>query len=862
MDDSTPIEPRTKEPFKMDDQSFVSSDTYQADFDAVSQFESPSRSASGRWHTTNSSNTMKLERHLSASSVSRDNRASSVSSQVHGNDDRLDLTNPMSMESEGEVYENDRNIVPIDPIHHSSRQMEPGVSIPVQSQSQVFSNDNTYVNVEGRYDSSDIPQSENMIPTPFLDPSLTGPRASRGSAHQYGTNKQQEPASLVPALSINQIHGNDRTNSSSDQPRSSSERMDPAHMISTSGLERRGRSPSPRPKISAETKARWAMLKQLAGVSQPHDVEEDDQIERRDEETRTMEVENRAREEASVRDSSQTGDLNDASIERYLQKLQGDPHIDSRGLREGLSRMQSHKGSNGQQDKYLARLEGDMHSGARRLSEDSRISGVKKEIHRGGQDARDMLHTGEGAAEKALRGREADLKRDENVLGSGLKRAGRRAEGQLRSGSRDARGHFKKDAQDFKRDVRRDTNIADANMHKLGGQTAREVRRGELGLEGGLQGVAHAAESLLPHTHVRQDIRRGEQNLMGDIHKAENSFSGTELGLGIRRGESDLIGEVHKLEHEFPHTGLGKEIRKSEANLMGGIHKVENEMANTGLGREVQKGEHLLVHDSHKLEHNLPHLGLGQDLRRGEHDLKQGLHEAADHLQGDEQALGRGAEAAGRAAEHGAEHIGKFAVEGAAVAGGLGMMALNHAGSGNSTLSPKPNLPQHGHGMINPNAMHMPSNTRQPGVGASGPYPAPDVRRSSQLPVQNQNRPSIVEPPHHHPTPQMSQPGHNRQPSSSQQPHLSPSLSPSLSPVRAPSSGPALDKNPLERTPSPSPGTTQRSQTPVRKPVLPPRPQACVTSTTTRVSTAEASDCTVTATSASASSSNSAFSSI
>ena len=72
MNDLTLIEPRIKEPFEMNDQSFVSSDTCQADLNTGSQIESPERSASGRWHTTNGSNTMESERHLSASSVSRE----------------------------------------------------------------------------------------------------------------------------------------------------------------------------------------------------------------------------------------------------------------------------------------------------------------------------------------------------------------------------------------------------------------------------------------------------------------------------------------------------------------------------------------------------------------------------------------------------------------------------------------------------------------------------------------------------------------------------------------------------------------------------------------------------------------------
>ncbi|CAD6569210.1 MAG: hypothetical protein ASARMPREDX12_002249 [Alectoria sarmentosa] len=776
MDDSTAIEPRTKEPPEMDEQGFMSSDVYQADFDAESQSESPERSASGRWHTTNSSNTMELERHLSASSVSREARPSNVSNK------RYD----------------------------SREQLETAALMPGQIPGQVFGENGSHSNVEGRYYSSERSQSGNMISTSLLDPTLMDPRVSRGSDHR-GPSEQQEPTNFIPAANINQTYDDIRASSSSNQRRGSSERLDPAHLSSAPGVERRGRSLSPRPKVSAETKARWAMLRQLAGVSQPHDVEEEDGNERRDEERRTTEVEVRTRQEASVGESSQTGDhADDASIERYLQKLQGDPHIDSRGLREGLSRMHSYKGPKGQQDQYLAnesRFEGDTHSDALILSGDTRNCGVDNEMRRGEHDAGDMFHRGKGEAEQALRGSEVDLRRNEHVLGAGLERAGRRVEGELRSASPDARYHLQKDKQGFERDVRRNANFADAEMHKLGGQTARDFRSGEHGLHAGLQGAAHAAEKLLPHTNSRQDLQQGEHDLIGDVHKTENAFSRTGLGQEIRRGEDDLMGEVYKLEHEFPHTGMGQETRKGEAKVMGDIRKVENEMANTGLGQEIRKAEHDLQDEFHRLEHELPHLGLGQDLQKGEHDLKQGLHEAAVYLRRDEHALGRGAEAAGRSVEHGAEHIGKFAVEGAAIAVGLGMMALDHPGSGNRASSPESNVSRPGHGMID---QRMPSNTHQPGAGgphppaAPGPHPAPNVQRLNQPPAKHENRPSMVEPLHHAPIPQMLHPGHNQQPNSP---------------------GPATNKSLPGRIPSPSPETNQRSQMPVRKPVLPPRPQ-------------------------------------
>ncbi|CAF9906858.1 hypothetical protein IMSHALPRED_005374 [Imshaugia aleurites] len=861
MDDSTPVEPRTKEPFEMDDQSFVSSDTYQVEFDTGSQFESPGRSSSGRWHTTNSSNTMELEHHLSASSVSRDAQASSVSNKPY---DESGRTISMFTQSEGQSYQSSGRIPTSDRGHDSYEEMKPIALLPKYSPSHIFGDDGNYSNSEGRYGSSETSHPNNMNSAHSLDPSLMDPRAIGSSEVPNGYREPQDPANFMPAANTDQRRSDIWPNNPSDQRRDSRERLDPGHLMSTPGLERRGRSPSPGPKISAETKARWAMLKQLAGVSQPHDVEEEDRNARLDEETLTMEVDSRIRENASgasVRDPSTIGDRSDdGSIERYLQKVQRDPHIDDRGLREGLSRMHSYKGLSDQQDQYLPQdnsFETNVHSGHPRISEDTRISGVGSDMRRGEHDAKNILHRAEGRAGQALMGGEAGLKRDEHDTGAITDRAGHRGEAELRSASYDARDNLHKDRQGFGRDVRRDTSMADAEIQKLSGLAATEFRRGEHGLEAGFQGAARTAESLLPLTNFRQDLRKGERDLMGDVHKAENSISQTGLGQEVRRGEHNLMEEAHKLEQELPHIGLRQEIRKGEANLMGDVHKVENEMANTELGQEVRKNEHSLMGDVHKfehefphtalgqeiregeakvmgdihkveneiantrlgqeirrgehhlldgfdeLEHELPHLGLDQDLRKGEHELKQGLQEADDNQRRGKQALGRGAEAAGRSVAHGAEHIGRLAVEGAAMAGGLGMMALGPNGQrvSSTTQKPGPNLP-----------------------GASGPHPAPNVRRPNQPPTNNQNRPSIVEPPQYPPTPQMSQmlqSGHDRGPPGSQQPRLSPSPSP----ARALSPGLAMNKSPPGRMPSPSSRNNQSSQTPIRKPVLPPRPQ-------------------------------------
>ena len=831
MDELTPIEPRTKELFEMDDQSFASNDTYPTDSDARSQSESIEQLTSGRWDTNNTSSTMESERHLSANSVSRDIRASSNSTLRYRDSDRQDVTNVSLAQSDGQSYEDDRDKLTSDRVHVSREDDETRASMPSQSARQNFGDDADERVLEGRSESSEKNQPGSMISIPSMDPSYMSPRARKGEDNPHGNSKSQEPAHPVPAVSVDEKHKTTHRNSSADEIRGSSERLESLHLRSTSEVERRGRSPSPRPKVSAETKARWAMLKQLAGVSQPHDVEDADVNRRLGEEKHTTEAEIRVGEAASVRDSSQTDEsADDASIERYLQKLQGDPHIDNRGLQEGLSRMHSHNNSNHRQDQNSAlgyHFKSDTHLRAHELCNNTQIREVENAMRKVGQGASDTLQTSEGRAEQAFGGHEAALRRDEHAVGASLEEAGRRAEAELRSASHGAQNQLQKDKQGFERDIRNDTKIADIGIHMLDGQAAKEFRRVEHGLEAGLQGAVNAAESYLPHVDSEHDLRRGENDLVEGFHKAKNTFSRTGLGPDIRKGEHDLIGEVRKLEHEFPRPRLEQEIRKEGARLVEDIRKVENDLAKTGFGQEVGKGEHHLMDKIQRLEHDLSDLGLGQDLRRGEQDLKQGLQEAAAHLRKDEQALGKGAEAAGQSAKDGLEHVGRLAVKGTAIAGKLGMMALDHAGSGNNVFRAKTDVGQPGHDMVTHISQQTPSKPHQPTTDLPRPTEAPDLqsaskdRRSSPLPAKDTKRPPIAEPPRHPQAPQGSQPGHSHGPSDNKQPHFSP-IPP---PARNPFSSPATNKSPLGRMPSPSPGNNQRSQAPVRKPVLPPRTQ-------------------------------------
>ena len=423
-----------------------------------------------------------------------------------------------------------------------------------------------------------------------------------------------------------------------------------------------------------------------------------------------------------------------------------------------------------------SRFEDETRSSAHRLIDDTRRSGTVDKSREGDQEAGRLFHKAEGEAEQVFGDRVADLRQDQDALKPGVQKGGHRAGEGLRSASHAVREPAPKDKGGVERDGRNFAGIAAADMPILVGQTAREFHRGANGPKAGLQGTTHAA--VLPHASTKIEIESVEHDLIGDVRKAENVFLCTELGQEVERGGRELMRDAHKLEHEFPHIDLGQEIRKGGAKLMEEFPRVENEMADTGLGEGVQKGELHLEDEFHKLEYDQHKLGLGQDLLRGERDLKAGMHKVADHLHSDEQAIGRGAEAASRSVEQGIERLGRSDVKGAAIAGGLGTMVLDHALSANHASSPGPNVRRPSHGIISPKDQRTPGNAWKPSTGephpqgVSGLHLAPNAQSCIQPPASIQRPPSIVEPPHPPPA-QTPQPGYNHGPSGSQQPHLS-----------------------------------------------------------------------------------------
>ena len=172
---------------------------------------------------------MELERHLSASAVSRVVPASSVSSPRYDHGDEPDFASLTPIQPQNRYDESDRALMASDRVHDSRERMESAAApaaMPGHTPSQVLHDHANDSSLESHYESNDKLQSKELIPTPFLDPSLMGPLASRGSDRFGGTSERQELANPMPVSNTELEYDGLRASNSSDQSRGS----DPAHV--------------------------------------------------------------------------------------------------------------------------------------------------------------------------------------------------------------------------------------------------------------------------------------------------------------------------------------------------------------------------------------------------------------------------------------------------------------------------------------------------------------------------------------------------------------------------------------------------------------------------------------------------------
>ena len=426
-----------------------------------------------------------------------------------------------------------------------------------------------------------------------------------------------------------------------------------ANLTPATRLNNRGRSRSPRPVVTAEARARWAMLASLAGIS-------------KDEKLPEAEEEGQRAPDATKQSSDPFSDPrlkplhildpsgDAASIERYLHNLEKDPHVDNRLLQEGLqaSKRLSNDYTQGQQTMTRNR-------GQSSVTEPQATSqGIRQEVH---NEEIERKRPGERGAEQGLQDRHrkasdepsiaaslsanAQILEDKNrAIGHGVEHGYEDAkidmEGNVSTTFRKAEAilHTHGDhgiAEGLEKrvqgvegavesvgselhvpNIRRDVGNAERDLSLAGEKTMRNIREDKHDVGAGFRDTERLIENKLPGLDIRHDIRKSGDGLKDGLQKLE----GVDLARDVRKGERELKEEMYK----FEGGDLTRDVRKGEHELKEEMYKFEG----GDLTRDVRKGEHELKEEMHNFKGG----DLTRDVRKGEHELKEELHklEGAD----------------------------------------------------------------------------------------------------------------------------------------------------------------------------------------------------------------------------------------
>ena len=448
-------------------------------------------------------------------------------------------------------------------------------------------------------------------------------------------------------------------------------------------LNNRGRSRSPRPVVTAEARARWAMLASLAGISK-----DDNLPEHEEEGQRAPDATKRSSDPFSdphlrpLHLLDPSGDA--ASIERFLHNLEKDPHVDNRLLQEGLqtSKRLSNDYTKGQQAMTRNRGQSSV------TEPQANSQGIRQEVH---NQQMELRRPGERGAEQVLQDRHR-IARDEPSIPANLAANAQILEDEIRAtghggehGYEDAKVDIEGNVSTTSRkaeaildthgdhsiaedlikrvhgvegavesigselhvpNIRRDVGKGDQELSLAGKKAMRSFREDKYDVDAGFRDTERLIENKLPGLDIRHDIRKGGHDLKDGLHKLE----GVDLARDVRKGERELKEDLHKLEGG----DLTRDVRRGERDLDAGIRHAERTVENAlpvgHILQDVQKGEHELeagIRVAEKaIEGNLNGPNLEQELRRGEHDLRASVNSivksAENVLQGNKQDIREG----------------------------------------------------------------------------------------------------------------------------------------------------------------------------------------------------------------------------
>ena len=423
------------------------------------------------------------------------------------------------------------------------------------------------------------------------------------------TPKNSPKAPVVRGLQSSKLDSVDDRSGSEPEPQYDPTDRSAANLTPATRPINRGRSRSPRPVVSAEARARWAMLASLAGVSKDEDFSDDEE-----DEQRAPDATNQSADPFSdprlrpLHLLDPSGDA--ASIERYLHNLEKDPHVDSRLLQEGLqaSKRLSNDYTKGQQ--AITRSRG--HSSVMEAQANSQ--GIRQDVR---NQQMERKKPGETSAEQGSQGRQR-IARVEPSIAASLPTSAQLLKDKSRAAGHGMEHAFEDAKVDIEGDVSTSPQKAEALLHT----------HGEHGIGEGLATRAHraegAVESIESELHgldIRHEIRKSEHELEDGVHKLE----GVDLTRDVKEGVHELKNELHK----FEGGDLMRDIRRGEHDLDAGIRHAEKAVESALPGghilQAVRKGEQELKVGvrvaEEAIERGLKGPNLERAFRTGEHDL-------------------------------------------------------------------------------------------------------------------------------------------------------------------------------------------------------------------------------------------------
>ena len=438
------------------------------------------------------------------------------------------------------------------------------------------------------------------------------------------TPRNSPEATVVEALQSSKLDSVEHRSGSRPELQHDPTDRSAANLTPATRSNNRGRSKSPRPVVTAEARARWAMLASLAGITKDETPAEDEEEGRRapDASTQTSDpFSDPHLKPLHILDRSSDA----ASIERYLHKLEKDPHVDNDLLQEGLqaSRRLSNDYIKGQQainlqDRYrMARDESSIASSlpanAQILEDKGRA--ISHGVEHGYEDAKVDI---EGNVSTASRMAEAIMHTPgDHDKAEGLEKRVHGAEGAV--GLMGSELHVP--------NIRRDVGNAEADLTLAGKKTLKDFREDKHDLGTGFRDTERLIENKLPSIDIRHDIQKSEHDLKDGLHKLE----GAGLARDVKKGEHELKEELHKIEGG----DLTRDIRKGEHGLKKDLHKLKG----GGLAGDVRRGEHDLDagirHVERTVDNALPGGHILQDVQKGENELKVGMRDVGKTVERD-----------------------------------------------------------------------------------------------------------------------------------------------------------------------------------------------------------------------------------